>query len=204
MKIGYMRVSTEDQDMTLQKAALERYGCDRIFSDQISGRITSREGLNAALAALKSGDTFVVWKLDRFARNTAQAMTAIDDFLKRKIGFVSITEGFDTTTPTGKAMAGMIAIFAELERSFISERTKAGLAAVKARGDRIGRLPAPPEAIALAKELRRKNMTLEAISRELANRGHYVLRKDGPTTIPYKPASVRHMILGPRYREMYL
>lgn len=141
MKIGYMRVSTKLQDHALQHDALIAAGIDpaNIYKDVITGKTTTRAGLDACLARLETGDTLYVWKLDRLGRTVLHLAATIDDFRKHGIGFVSLTEGFDVSTTMGKAMMGMMAVFAEMERCTISERTKAGMAAVKSRGIRLGR-----------------------------------------------------------------
>lgn len=133
-KIGYMRVSTEKQDHTLQYNALVAAGVnpEDIFRDTISGSKVSREGRDACMKFLISGDTLMVWKLDRFSRSLKDILTQLDDFYKRGIGFISVTQSLDTTTPAGRAMIQMIGIFAEFERETIRERVKAGIQAVRA------------------------------------------------------------------------
>lgn len=134
LKIGYMRVSTEKQDHTMQHSALIAAGVkpENIFQDTISGAKISREGRDACLKFLQPGDTLMVWKLDRFSRSLKDILTKLDDFAKVGIGFVSLTQSLDTTTPAGRAMLQMIGIFAEFERETIRERVKAGIAAARA------------------------------------------------------------------------
>lgn len=139
MKIGYARVSTEDQITDLQRDALVRAGCDRIYEDKISGWKVSREGLAACLAGMAQGDTLVVWKLDRLGRSLKHLMTVIEDMRGRGIGLVSLTEGFDTTTPSGELMFHVIGALAQFERQIIRERVIAGLASTKAKGTVLGR-----------------------------------------------------------------
>lgn len=172
MKIGYMRVSTDDQDLSLQKAALERAGCEKIFSDKASGKTTSRTGLDQALSLLKPGDVFTVWKIDRLGRRSAHVITLVEELTEKGIGFVSLTEGFDTTTPMGEAMVGILAVFAQLERRVISQRTKAGMAAAKANGKHLGRhAEADPRMILVEKRLREGLSIRETAEETGVNRG---------------------------------
>ena len=139
MKIGYARVSTEDQKPDLQLAALKKAGCDRIFTDKATGANVKRPELTKCLKTLNEGDTLAVWKLDRLGRSLHDLINLLDDLKTRGVAFQSVTEAIDTTTPTGRAMWQMVGILAELERSLIQERTKAGRAAAVARGVKMGR-----------------------------------------------------------------
>lgn len=143
LKIGYMRVSTEKQDHGLQRDALLAIGIleENIFQDTISGSKISREGRNACLKFLQPGDTLYVWRLDRFSRKLRDILEHLEMFVDKGIGFVSITQSLDTTSPTGRAMIQMIGIFAEFERETIRERVTAGIAS-KRQGRRWGRKPA--------------------------------------------------------------
>src|SRR2546428_2218540 len=140
MKIGYCRVSTDDQNPDLQLSALKRAGCKRIFTDKATGEHVKRPELAKCLKALKAGDILVVWKLDRLGRSLHDLIGLLDNLKTRGVAFRSVTESIDTATPTGRAMWQMVGILAELERSLIQERTKAGRAA-QARGVKIGRKP---------------------------------------------------------------
>src|SRR6202140_4920941 len=140
MLIGYARVSTQDQTLNLQKDALEKAGCSPIFTDTISGATTERHGLIAAVAYVRAGDTLVVWRLDRLGRSLKHLIDTITDLNNRNIGFKSITENIDTTTSGGKLIFHIFGALAEFERDIIRERTKAGLAAARARG-RLGGRP---------------------------------------------------------------
>lgn len=142
MEIGYARVSTGDQNLDLQEHALSAAGAARIFTDRVSGAATSRPGLDKVLAALATGDVLVVWRLDRLGRSLSHLITLVHDLGERGIGFRSLTEGIDTTTAQGKLVFHMMGALAEFERALISERTRAGLQAAKARGERLGRKPA--------------------------------------------------------------
>lgn len=139
-KIGYVRVSDRDQTEALQVDALKLAGCDVIYGDHgVSGAIIQRAGLDELLAALQEGDTLMVWKLDRLGRSTLHLLTLLDDLRKRGVDFHAITQGIDTRTALGRMVFGQLAVFAEFEREQISERTKAGMAAAKARGVHVGR-----------------------------------------------------------------
>ncbi len=136
MLIGYARVSTKDQNLDLQLQALANVGCDRVFSDKMSGSQKVRKGLEEALSHLRSGDTLVVWKLDRLGRTAKQLIDLVSELESKGTNFKSITNGIDTTTSTGRFFFHIMASLAQMERELISERTKAGLAA----GKRLGRL----------------------------------------------------------------
>lgn len=140
MKIGYARVSTDDQNLDLQRAALEAAGCERVFEDLgISGADFTRPGLAAALAALGPGDVLAVWKLDRLGRSLGQLITMIDRLGKSGAGFQSLSEAIDTTTAGGRLVFHVMGALAEFERALIGERTKAGMQAAKRRGKAVGR-----------------------------------------------------------------
>jgi DNA invertase Pin-like site-specific DNA recombinase len=140
MKHGYARVSTDDQTPALQLAALKKAGCQTVFKDGgLSGATTKRPALLRCLKKLEHGNTLIVWKLDRLGRSLRDLTTMLDDLKDRGVKFHSLTEAIDTTTPTGRAMWQMIGILAELERSLISERTRAGVKAAKRRDVKFGR-----------------------------------------------------------------
>lgn len=141
-KIGYARVSTEEQNLDLQIQALERVRCDRIYSDSgISGQAHARPGLERALAELGQGDKLVVWRLDRLGRSLVQLVHLLEQLGARGIRFRSLCEHIDTSSSGGRLVFHMMAALAEFERSLISERTRAGMAAARARGKHVGRLP---------------------------------------------------------------
>ncbi|MBC8716386.1 recombinase family protein [Ochrobactrum sp. Marseille-Q0166] len=140
MKVGYARVSTEEQKMDLQIHALKKIGCDEIFTDHgESGANFNRSGLEAAMAILKPGKTLVVWRLDRLGRSLSGLVYLMEQLGKRGVNFCSITENIDTASSGGKLMFHMMAALAEFERSLISERTREGIAAAKRRGVQVGR-----------------------------------------------------------------
>ena len=139
--IGYIRVSTDKQNLHLQEDALNNFGCFRIFRDTASGKNNDRPGLKACLDYLRESDTLVVWKSDRLGRSTIELLKIVDSLRERKINFKSLTENlFDTTTPNGRLVFGIFALLAEHERDRLRERTRAGLKAAKARG-RLGGRP---------------------------------------------------------------
>lgn len=140
MIVGYARVSTEEQKLDLQLQALEAAGCELVFSDHgQSGFHFERDGLETALTRLRAGDTLVVWRLDRLGRSLSALVGLMDQLGRRGISFRSLTENIDTSSSGGRLMFHMMAALAEFERSIISERTRAGMAAARARGKRLGR-----------------------------------------------------------------
>lgn len=148
MRVGYARVSTDDQNFDMQTDALRSAGCERIFEEKASGGNDTRPVLKEALEFLRPGDTIVVWKIDRFARSTAFFVRTIDELTKKGIWFESITESSINTTPGEEdpfkeAMRGILAIFAQLDRKIINQRIREGRKAARARG-RIGGRPKHP------------------------------------------------------------
>lgn len=138
-KIGYARVSTDDQNLDLQRDALTKHGCAVIYDETVSGKNVERVELNHCLKALRGGDTLVVWRLDRLGRSLTDLVKIINDLEKRSVNFKSLSENIDTTTATGKLMFHMMSALAEFERNLTRERTKAGLASARARGKIGGR-----------------------------------------------------------------
>ena len=128
MLVGYARVSTQDQKPALQRDALTAAGCEKLFEETASGAQRDRPQLQAAIDYMRAGDTLVVWKLDRLARSVKQLIETVEGLDARGIGFRSLTETIDTTTPGGKLVFHIFGALAEFERSIIRERTKAGLA----------------------------------------------------------------------------
>lgn len=141
MKIGYARVSTDDQRLDLQRDALMAAGCTRIFEDKASGSRAHRPGFDQALSHLRPGDTLVIWRLDRLGRTTHQLTSLLEELDRDNIKLQSLQEGIDPSTTLGRALLQLGAVFAEMERNLIRERTKAGLAAARARGRLGGRKP---------------------------------------------------------------
>jgi DNA invertase Pin-like site-specific DNA recombinase len=157
MKIGYARVSTEDQTLDLQSDALKQSGCERLFQDVMSGTRDVRPGLTEALDFLRPGDILVVWRLDRLGRTLRYLIELMNQLSAKGIGFQSITEQIDTTTSGGKLIFHVFGALAEFERDIIRDRTKAGLAAARARGRKGGhpRVAAftDPKKLAMARQL---------------------------------------------------
>ena len=138
--IGYARISTQEQNLDLQRDALKQAGCNKIITDEASGSLAERPGLMKLKDSLREGDTLVVWRLDRLGRSLKHLIEFIYDLETKKIGFKSIHESIDTTTSTGKLVFHIFGALAEFERSLIKERSKAGLTAARTRG-RLGGRP---------------------------------------------------------------
>ena len=145
-RIGYARVSTDDQNLDLQRDALALVGCDAIYEETISGRSASRPELEHCLKALRGGDTLVVWRLDRLGRSLPDLVGIVGRLELEGVGFESITERVETSSAAGKLIFHVFAALAEFERNLIRERTKAGLEAARVRGRKGGRKPALKEA----------------------------------------------------------
>jgi DNA invertase Pin-like site-specific DNA recombinase len=139
MLIGYARISTHDQTLALQQDALEKVGCEKIFTDRVTGTKAQRIGLTEALSHLREGDTLVVWRLDRLGRSLRHLIDTITELNARGVGFKSLTENIDTTTSGGKLVFHIFGALAEFEREIIRERTQAGLASARSRGKVGGR-----------------------------------------------------------------
>ncbi len=159
MFIGHARVSTYEQTLNLQQDALHNAGCDRIFTDTASGAKTERKGLEEALRYVRTGDTLIVWRLDRLGRSLPHLITTLTGLEEGGIGFKSLTENIDTTTSGGKLIFHIFGALAEFERNLIRERTQAGLIAARARGRTGGR----PKALTLKQV---------GIARDLYEKGH--------------------------------
>jgi len=139
LRTGYARVSTTEQDTQLQIHALTAAGCDRIYQEKLSGAKLDRPELQQCLKSLREGDTLIVWKLDRLGRSLGHLMGVVSELETRKIGFKSLTENIDTTSPTGKLIFHIFGSLAEFERGLIRERVKAGIQAARNRGVHCGR-----------------------------------------------------------------
>jgi len=140
MLIGYARISTHDQTLALQRDALEKAGCEQIFTDRVSGTKAVRIGLTEALSHLRAGDTLVVWRLDRLGRSLRHLIGTVTSLHEKGIGFKSLQENIDTTTSGGKLVFHIFGALAEFEREIIKERTQAGLQSARSRG-RVGGRP---------------------------------------------------------------
>jgi DNA invertase Pin-like site-specific DNA recombinase len=153
--VGYARVSTDDQNLDLQRDALERAGCDKIYTDQRGGASAKRPGLATVFEVLRGDDTLVIWRLDRLGRSLKDLIHLVEQLEQRGAGLRSLQENIDTTTSGGRLVFHVFGALAEFERNLVRERTHAGLSAARARGRRGGR----PKA-------------LDASKRELALRLH--------------------------------
>lgn len=166
--IGYARVSTTEQDLALQHDALAAAGVVRVFEDRgVSGAKTERPGLDEALRFLRDGDTLVVWKLDRLGRSMTHLLQTVTELEGRGVGFRSLTENIDTTTPTGRLVFHIFSALGQFERDLIRERTSAGLKAAAARGRKGGR----PKAATMEKVARARTLIASGLTvREAAAR----------------------------------
>lgn len=165
--VGYCRVSTEDQNLDLQRAAMDRAGITKVFEEKVSGKdLKNRPELDKALSMLREGDALAVYKLDRLARSLVELSKLAKDLERRGIALKSLTEPFDTSTAIGNVMFQMIGVFAEFERNVLIERTRAGMKAAKARGKQIGRKNAltNAEAEELVKMIRDTDLPLSRIA----------------------------------------
>ena len=155
MDIGYARVSTGEQTLDLQLDALQKAGCGTVYRETASGAKADRPVLDEVLTYVRKGDTLVVWRLDRLGRSLKHLIDVVAALAERGIGFKSLTEQIDTTTPGGKHIFHVFGALAEFERDLIRERTHAGLAAARARG-RLGGRPkklTDPKQLELAQTL---------------------------------------------------
>jgi DNA invertase Pin-like site-specific DNA recombinase len=139
MHFGYIRVSTQDQNLDLQREALTKAGCRKIFEDKASGSRAERPGLNHVLEMLREGDTLVVWKLDRLGRSVKHLVDLVSALAKQGIHFKSLTDAIDTSTPSGRFFFHVMASLAEMERDLTVERTRAGLEVARQLGRKGGR-----------------------------------------------------------------
>ena len=146
MIIGYVRVSTQDQNPEFQIDALEKAGCEQIFQEKFTGKLRERPELSQCLRTLRKGDIQIVWKLDRLARSLKDLVEIVQELQDREIGFRSLTESIDTTSSGGRLVFHILGALAEFEHDLIRERTIAGLHAARARGRKGGRTPAMSDA----------------------------------------------------------
>lgn len=169
MRIGYARVSTDDQSLNLQLDALKAVGCVRIFTDKLSGQSRKRPGLEKALVALGHGDQLVVWRLDRLGRNFRDLVDIADEMRDSGTNLLSLSEGIDTSSNVGEIIFRLMSVFSDFERNLIVERTRAGLAAAKARGVRLGRKSLITKAqICEAQKLRKSGIPVAEIAERIS------------------------------------
>ena len=164
--IGYARVSTKEQDLSLQLDALSKYGCDRIFTDKLSS-VKERQGLTDALGYLRDGDTLVVWKLDRLCRSLPDLIKISEQIRTAGAQLVSITESIDTSTPAGRLYFNILGALGQMERELIQERVKAGLAAARRRGKVPGKPRVSEEKLELARRELSAGRTYPEVARIL-------------------------------------
>lgn len=164
--IGYARVSTKEQDLSLQLDALSKYGCDRIFTDKLSS-VKERQGLTDALGYLRDGDTLVVWKLDRLCRSLPDLIKISEQIRMTGAQLVSVTESIDTSTPAGRLYFNILGALGQMERELIQERVKAGLAAARRRGKVPGKPRVSEEKLELARRELSAGRTYPEVARIL-------------------------------------
>ena len=168
MLVGYARVSTQDQNLSMQITALQEVGCQKLYEDKQTGTRYNRPGLELALEVLRKGDTLVVWKLDRLGRSVKGLVDLVNKLHDREIHFKSITDNVDTGSPSGRFFFHIMASLAEMERELIVERTKAGLKAAKAQGRVGGRKRKMTESkVAAAKKLITSGMLPKDVANDL-------------------------------------
>ena len=168
MHIGYARVSTQDQDLSLQYDALRQVQCDNIYEDKASGTHASRDGLKFALEIVREGDCLVVWKLDRLGRSVKDLVAIVCDLEQRGVHFMSITDQIDTSTTAGRFFFHVMASLAQMERDLTAERTRAGLEAARRQGRTGGRKRKMTDSkIATAKLLLRDGVPPRKVAKDL-------------------------------------
>lgn len=184
MLIGYARVSTQDQNLELQRDALTKAGCQKVFEDTVSGTRTDRPGLARAMEMLREGDTLVVWKLDRLGRSVKQLVDLIGELQKQGAQFKSLTDAIDTGTPSGRFFFHVMASLAQMERELIVERTRAGLDIARQLGRKGGRKPKMTDSkIESARKLLASGMPPKDVAKNLG--------VSVPTLYRWVPASAR-------------
>jgi DNA invertase Pin-like site-specific DNA recombinase len=197
MLIGYERVSTDDQNLALQHDALLAAGCNRIFSDKMSGAKADRPGLKQAFDFVRQGDTLVVWRLDRLGRSLKDLIALVEELESRKIGFRSLQESIDTTTSGGKLIFHLFGALAEFERNLIRERTQAGLQAARARGRKGGRRQKlTPDQIAIGRSLAADpKRSVSSICEHLGISRPTFYRYIGPQVVPAPSPKTTQLLL---------
>ena len=189
--LGYARVSTTEQKAHLQTDALKAAGCVRVWTDTASGTLDHRPELDQVLDHLRPGDTLAVWRLDRLGRNLRHLITTVTDLSARQVGFRSLTEGIDTTTPAGRLVFHVFAALAEFEHALIRERTTAGLQAARARGRHGGRpRTMTPDKLAVARQLYHQgDLPLTAIANTIGVSRSTLYRHLAEAGAPSRPAA---------------
>jgi len=184
MLIGYARLSTQDQNLDLQREALTKAGCEKVFEDKVSGARAERPGLAKTLEMLRAGDILVVWKLDRLGRSVKQLVDLVGDLRKQGIQFKSLTDAIDTATPSGRFFFHVMASLAEMERELTVERTRAGLEVARQLGRKGGRKPKMTDSkVESAKKLLASGVPPKDVAKNLG--------VSVPTLYRWVPASAR-------------
>ncbi len=193
--IGYARVSLDEQNPDLQVRALQAAGAEEIYVDYATGATMVRQQLTTALEAVAAGDVFMMWRIDRLGRSLTDLVTQVNLLASRDVEFRSLNESIDTTTPGGRLVFHVFAAVAQFERELLVDRTKAGLAAARASGKPIGRPRlVTPERAVLARELRLRGATLQAIAKQLRVSPASVIRllQMGQEAVPTPTAGEVH------------
>ena len=198
-RIGYARVSTTGQNLDMQIAALEKYNCDRIFVEKVSG-VKERPELQVALKYMRAGDTLIVYKFDRIGRSLKDLVNIFADLQKRDITLISLKDNIDATTNSGKFMMNIFAALAEFERSIIIERCQSGRAEAKRKGKKFGRpMGIPKDKIVACSSLYKSGLTIEAIQQQLGIKSkstvYRLLRLDGIEPGRKKINSYKHGLI---------
>jgi DNA invertase Pin-like site-specific DNA recombinase len=167
MKIGYIRVSTQKQNLESQREALQKYGIDRLYEEKASGMNTDRPILNEVIDYLRPGDSLIIYDLSRLGRTVHQVMKLLEYFREKNIGFVSLKENLDITTPLGKAMLAIIASFNQMTVEIQNEKIKAGIASARLHGKKPGRKPLDKQKVKMIKALKQEGFTHLEIANEL-------------------------------------
>jgi DNA invertase Pin-like site-specific DNA recombinase len=168
MNIGYIRVSTQKQNLDSQKEAITKYGIDRLYEEKASGRNTDRPILNEVIDYLRENDTLVIYDLSRLGRTVHQVMKLIEYFYDNNIGFVSLKENIDITTPIGKAMVSIISSFNQMQVEIQNEKIKAGIKTAKENGKKLGRKKIDTSKIRLISTLKKDGYTNQEIADQLS------------------------------------
>ena len=169
LKIGYIRVSTQEQNTLRQEVLMEQLGAEQVYIDKVSGKNTNRPELHAMLDFVRKGDVVIVESISRFARNTKDLLELVEQLTSKGVEFVSQKEAIDTTTPTGKFMLTIFGAVAELEREYILQRQREGISLAKAQGKYRGRRPIqPPDWLEIISQWEHGEITAAAAQKRLS------------------------------------
>ena len=168
MTIGYIRVSTQKQNLDVQRESMQKYGIDKLYEEKASGRNTNRPILNEVIDYLREGDTLVIYDLSRLGRTVHQVMKLVEYFFEHKIGFVSLKENIDITTPIGKAMVSIIASFNQMQVDIQHEKIKESISNARSHGKQLGRRPITFDKIKMIKALKQQGYSNFEIASQLS------------------------------------